>query len=140
MTLHAVYDTNVIVSAALKPASLPAALLALAVSRRVQLYVSPPMLAEYTAVLYRPKFSLEARSVDRLLADIVQAAVTVHPTTPLAVASDAADNRFLECALEAGAAYLVTGNMRHFPIGAFQEIRILEPARFAHVLAEHLIL
>ena len=106
MTLHAVYDTNVIVSAALKPASLPAALLTLALARRVSLYVSPPILAEYTAVLHRPQFGLDARSVDRLPADIVQDAVTAHPSTPLSVTSDEADNRFLECAQAVRAASL----------------------------------
>ena len=96
--------------------------------------------AEIAAVRHRPKFGLATRSVDVLLAEIVQAAVTVHPATPLAVASDEADNRFLECALAAGAAFLVTGNLRHFPVGMFQDIHILEPSRFAQTLAEHLIL
>jgi predicted nucleic acid-binding protein len=56
----------------------------------------------------------------------------------LTVATDEADNRFLECALEASAAFLVTGNLRHFPVATFEDIHILEPARFAHVLAERL--
>jgi uncharacterized protein len=54
------------------------------------------------------------------------------------VALDEADNRFLECALEARAAFLVTGNLRHFPVPTFEDIQIVEPARFAHVLAERL--
>jgi uncharacterized protein len=139
MTLPMVYDTNVIVSAALKPVSIPAALVSLALARRVQLYVSPPILAEYTAVLHRPKFGLETSSVEAFLDDLVQAAVTVYPSTSLAVASDEADNRFLECALAAQAAFLVTGHLRHFP-AAFQDIRILEPARFAQALVERLTL
>ena len=39
---------------------------------------------------------------------------------------------------EASAAFLVTGNLRHFPVATFEDIQILEPARFAHVLAERL--
>src|SRR5438445_7997 len=39
---------------------------------------------------------------------------------------------------EALAAFLVTGNLRHFPVATFEDIQILEPARFAHVLAERL--
>lgn len=138
MTLPVVYDTNVIVSAALKPASLPATLVALALARRVQLYLSPPILAEYTAVLQRPKFGFEAQSIAAFLEDLTQAAITVTPTTPLTVAAEEADNRFVECAVAAQAAFLVTGNRRHFPV-AFQGIQILEPARFVQVLVERLI-
>jgi hypothetical protein len=56
-----VYDTNVVVSAALKPGSLPAALVALAMARRVRLVLSRAILDEYTAVLTRPKFDLDPR-------------------------------------------------------------------------------
>jgi predicted nucleic acid-binding protein len=32
------------------------------------------------------------------------------------VAKDPADNAFLECALETGADFLITGNIHHFPV------------------------
>ena len=47
--MRVVYDTNVLVSAALKPASIPAVLVSLALAQRVHLCVSPPILSEYTA-------------------------------------------------------------------------------------------
>ena len=136
--MRVVYDTNVLVSAALKPGSTPAVLVALALAQRVHLCLSQPILAEYTTVLHRPKFGFEARSIDTLLEDLTRTALLVHPTMPLTVAPDEADNRFLECALEARAGFLVTGNLRHFPRAVFQDIQILAPARFAHVLAERL--
>ena len=39
----------------------------------------------------------------------------VKPTLKLTITSDPDDNMFLECAQEAGADFLVTGNKRHFP-------------------------
>lgn len=136
--MRVVYDTNVLVSAALKPGSIPAILVSLALAQRVHLCVSPPILAEYTAVLHRPKFGFEDSSIAVLLENLTRTALLVHPTRHLTVASDEADNRFLECAVEASAAFLVTGNLRHFPVATFENIQILEPARFAHVLAERL--
>jgi putative PIN family toxin of toxin-antitoxin system len=136
--VRVVYDTNVLVSAALKPGSIPAVLVSLALAQRVHLCVSPLILTEYTTVLHRPKFGFEASSIAVLLEDLTRTALLVHPTKHLTVASDEADNRFLECALEASAAFLVTGNLRHFPVATFEDIQILEPARFAHVLAERL--
>jgi putative PIN family toxin of toxin-antitoxin system len=136
--VRVVYDTNVVVSGVLKPESIPATLVSLALAQRVHLCLSPPILAEYAAVLHRPKFGFEAHSIDAVLEDLTRVALLVHPTMRLDVAPDEADNRFLECALEARAAFLVTGNLRHFPVATFQDIQILAPARFAHVLAERL--
>ena len=67
MTLKVVYDTNVVVSAALKPGSIPASLVALAMAKQERLFLSPAILEEYTEVLKRPKFGLDAGAVDRFL-------------------------------------------------------------------------
>lgn len=134
MTLKVVYDTNVIVSAALKPGSIPASLVALALERQVRLFLSPAILEEYTEVLRRPKVRLSTRAVNRFLADLEDAATMVVPTTRLAVAPDEPDNRFLECAEKAKAHYLVTGNKRHFPVSHFEGTKIVNPAEFARII------
>ena len=41
MTLRVVYDTNVIVSVALKPGSLPASLVAMAMAKAVRVFFLP---------------------------------------------------------------------------------------------------
>jgi predicted nucleic acid-binding protein len=51
--LRLVLDTNVVVSAALKPESLQRTTLLLATSKPVHLYVSLPLLEEYEEVLSR---------------------------------------------------------------------------------------
>ncbi len=45
-------------------------------------------------------------------------------------AKDPADNVFLECALESGADFLITGNIQHFPDRKFHRTSILTPAEF----------
>lgn len=64
MTPHAVYDTNVIVSAILKPGSLPASLVALAMQGAVKLFLTREILEEYEEVLKRPAFGFDAGVVD----------------------------------------------------------------------------
>jgi len=110
-----VLDTNVLVSAALKPGGLESSVLELVANRRVTLCLSEPVLAEYSEVLRRPKFQLDPPRVESLLRALVGAAVIVQPEHALSVCPDEADNRFLECAEAAQAEYLVTGNLRHFP-------------------------
>ena len=136
MTPKAVYDTNIIISAALSPSGIPSSLLALAVDGTVQLYVSLAILEEYTEVLRRPKFELSEEVITNLMRSITEAAVLVHPSRTISASPDQSDNRFLECAQEAGAEYVVTGNKRHFPFPEFEGINIVSPAEFARILME----
>jgi putative PIN family toxin of toxin-antitoxin system len=136
MTPNVVYDTNVIVSAALTPEGIPASVIALAMERYVRLFYSPAILEDYTDVLKRPKFRLTPRRVDAFLRDLTTAATIVHPTRRISIALDEDDNRFLECARHARADYLVTGNKRHFPFPGFEDTKIVSPAEFALVIME----
>jgi len=128
--LRVVYDTNVIVSAVLKPHSLPASLLTLALQGRVKLCVSQEILDEYVTVLNRPKFGLPPLAVESLLQEITQNSVFVHPTEPITNPFDEKDSHLLECSAAATAHYLVTGNIKHFPAPQFRQTRIVTPAEF----------
>ena len=134
MIPSAVYDTNVVVSAALYADSLPASLVSLAIEGQVRLFLSPPILEEYTEVLKRPKFKFDRRKVNRLLRDLSHAAIMVMPESRINASPDDTDNRFLECAHASGADYLVTGNKRHFPFPAYEGTAIVSPAEFAQIL------
>ncbi len=104
-----VLDPNVVVPAHLNEVGFEASVLTLALA----LCASELILAEYELVLHREKFRLNPPYVDRLLRLI--RARAVNPLHTFSVASDPADNRFLECAEEAKADFLITGNKRHFP-------------------------
>ncbi len=126
-------DTNVVVSAALKPQGLPSKVLELVASRRIALFVSSEVLAEYHEVLLRPKLGLEPASVKKLLNEIREAAKLVRPKRRVSVSPDEADNRFLECAEAAQADFLVTGNIRHFP-RQYQTIKVVNAREFLNAL------
>jgi uncharacterized protein len=134
MTFRVVYDTNIIVSAALKTESIPASLVSFAMGKHVRLFYSPLILEEYTEVLKRQQFRLDPAVVDAFLEDLTRAATLVRPTRRVNASPDEADNRFLECAQQARADYLVTGNTRHFPFPAFEGTKIVSPADFVRIL------
>jgi putative PIN family toxin of toxin-antitoxin system len=113
--IRVVLDTNAIVSAQLKPNGLEATVFLLALRGDIALFLSPPILAEYQRVLYKPKFKFDQRLVEAVLREIGAASRLVHPTRVLADAKHEPDNRFLECAEAARADFLITGNKRHFP-------------------------
>ncbi|MBI3950402.1 MAG: putative toxin-antitoxin system toxin component, PIN family [Acidobacteria bacterium] len=113
--LRAALDTNVIVSAAIKPVGLPAYAVAVGVDQKFLICYSEEILEEYREVLARGKFRLPPKAVGALIADIERSGQSFAPQGKLSVCPDPDDNKFLECAEEANAHYLVTGNRRHFP-------------------------
>lgn len=135
--VRAVLDTNVIVSALLKPEGRQALLLDLALSGSFALLVSPALLEEYEEVLRRPRFRLDQRRVTQALREIRSAARLVQPRRQLLATRDPDDNMVLECGVEGGANYVVTGNARDFPKD-FQGIQIILPREFMLILAERL--
>jgi uncharacterized protein len=114
MIPRAVIDTNVIVSALLKPQGLEDQVLRLALAGRLLLCTSPAVLAEYARVLLSPKFKLRPEEIGTALNNLEKAGRLVHPTETLRIPEDESDNRFYECAAAAQADFLITGNLKHF--------------------------
>jgi uncharacterized protein len=138
LPLRLVIDTNVLISAALKPAGLQRAVLLLAITKPARLYVSRPILAEYRSVIGRPELRIRKGLRQQLLQLMKNHSYTVVPTRHLEVTSDPDDNIFLECSDAAGADYLVTGNPRHFP-RFWKKTNVVTSREFVSLAAPHLI-
>ena len=136
--LRLVIDTNIVVSAALKPDGLQRTVLLLAMTRPARLYVSEPILAEYRDVLARPELKIRKGLRQQLLQLIKSHSQIVKPARQLQVARDPDDNIFLECADAARADYLVTGNPRHFP-KFWKKTKVIGSREFLSIVAPHLI-
>jgi uncharacterized protein len=138
LPLRLVIDTNVLISAAIKPAGLQRTVLLLAITKPARLYISRPILDEYPEVLARPELKIRRGLRQQLLQLIKNNCYTVAPTRRLEVTSDPDGNIFLECADEARADYLVTGNLKHFP-RFWKKTKVITPREFISVVAPHLI-
>jgi putative PIN family toxin of toxin-antitoxin system len=138
LPLRLVIDTNVLVSAALKPESLQRTTFLLAITKPARLYVSRPILEEYVGVLSRPELHIRKGLRLQLLQLIKNHSHIVVPSRRLEVASDPDDDMFLECADKAGADYLITGNQKHFP-RYWKKTKIITPREFISLAAPHLI-
>jgi putative PIN family toxin of toxin-antitoxin system len=137
LPLNLVLDTNVVVSAILKPAGLERASLVFALSAPARLYVSRDILEEYERVLRRPQFKLSDSRLGELLDLLRSRTVVVTPSRRLQVMPDPDDNIFLECAEEARADYLVSGNKRHFP-RFWKSTKIVSARELLELVAPHL--
>ncbi len=136
--LRLIVDTNVVVSAALKPDGLQRTVILLAITKPARLYVSAAILAEYRDVLSRPEIQIRKGLRHQLLQIIKRHARCVTPARRLQVTSDPGDNMFLECADAARADYLVTGNMRHFP-RFWKKTKIITSREFVSLVTPHLL-
>ena len=136
--LRLVLDTNVLVSAALKPDGLQRTVLLLAMTKPARLYVTKAILAEYREVLARPEFKIRRGLQQQLLQLIKNHAQFVAPARMLQVAKDPNDNKFVECADAARADYLITGNQRHFP-KFWKQTKIITSREFISIVAPHFL-
>lgn len=136
--LRLVIDTNILVSAALKPDGLQRTVLVLAMTKPARLYVTKAILGEYREVLARPEFKIRRGLRQQLLQLIKNHAESVVPARAFQVAKDPDDNKFLECADAARADYLITGNQRHFP-KFWKQTKIITSREFISIVAPHFI-
>ncbi len=138
LPLRVVVDTNVVVSALLKPEGLQRTVVVLALTKPARWYVSEAILLEYDWVMSRPVLRVPPSARRRLMQLIRNRTHVVTPKYRLHVTSDPDDNIFVECADAARADYLVTGNVRHFP-EFWKATKVISSREFLGIAGPHLL-
>ena len=119
MICYAVIDTNVLVSALLssKDDSATVQVLGKVLGGEIIPVYSNVITKEYREVLSRKKFGFTGGTIDYLLSAIEKYGILVNPAPSGMVLPDMKDLPFYEVVLEKrdDDAYLVTGNIKHFP-------------------------
>ena len=103
-------ETNVLISAVLKDRDPEAVILFVVEQADFDWLVSPEILAEYKAVLRRPKFNLPEEICERWSAMLDAVTTRVEANATLDFPRDQADAKFLACALAVNAEYFITGD------------------------------
>lgn len=132
-----VFDTNVYISA-LVFGGKPEALLRLSFGRsqKVELYTSHTILKETARILASEKFLWPRSEIAEAVSFVVKLAEVVEPKKAVAVCVDEADNRVLECAIEAKADYIISGDRHLIDLEKFEDIPILKPAEYLEMLTK----
>jgi uncharacterized protein len=131
-----VLDTNVLVSAGIKPGSAPASLvMGWVLEGQAQAVTSPWIVEEYREVFWRAKFRRYGFPPLWLEFLIEESLQLPDPTAWPKPGPDPKDLPFLALAHEAGA-WLVTGNLKHFPEAVRNGVRVLSPADYLAHLGE----
>lgn len=134
MRYYVVFDTNVLISSLLTKRTDTATAKvvdAISTGEIIPLY-NQEILDEYNEVLRRKKFSFSEDRIHRILKMIRQFGLAVEPSPTGEIFIDMDDLIFYEVVMEKrdDGAYLVTGNIRHFPKRNF----IVTPAEMMAII------
>jgi putative PIN family toxin of toxin-antitoxin system len=125
-----VLDTNVLISAILFGGK-PRRVLDLVISGSIDCTLSTAILDELRGVLQRPKFGFSPNVCLHIIEELHGICDIIYPSVSVdVIRSDPDDNRILECAGEAHAHFIVSGDPHLLDLGKFEKIRILSPADY----------
>ena len=136
MRYFAVIDTNVIVSALLNRASTPGMVLEEALPGRIIPLLHDDILDEYSDVLRRPKFKFDRQEIEIAVAGLIKRGIFVDAAPLTEYLPDPGDAVFYQVVMEArntDDAYLVTGNLKHFPQKPF----VVTPKEMLEIIGEN---
>ena len=118
MKYYAVIDTNVLFSAMLKQNSVPGSIVALAFDGPIIPVLNDAIEQEYREVLSRPKFHLTDDIVETIITAFQRRGLYLDADQIDIELPDPKDRMFYEVVMEERkeeGAYLITGNIKHFP-------------------------
>ena len=128
-----VIDTNIVISAALSHLGNPAKIINLVRNNEdIQLYYNMVIWAEYKKVLSYVRLNLPKEEQEKALESIQETGIIINPVTSKIPLPDESDRIFYDTA-KACNAYLITGNIKHYPTEPF----ILTPAQFVALFSEN---
>ena len=135
MKYYAVIDTNVIVSSMLKKDSIPGQIVQSISENIITPILNEDILDEYVEVLSRNKFGFKGEEIENLISLIKVNAIYLERKQTIEDFVDKDDIIFFEIVMSARSsmdAYLVTGNMKHYPIRSY----IVTPAQMMEIIKE----
>jgi putative PIN family toxin of toxin-antitoxin system len=138
--IRAVLDTNVMVSGILSEKGVPGRILRAWLEDRFHLVTSRAILEELRRVLRYPKISHRHGWADaqvlEFVEDVESLAILVPGELRLAVvAEDPSDDRYLECAVEGEAGYVVSGDRHLVKLAQYEGVEILSPSALLDLLS-----
>ena len=129
-----VFDTNIWISIFMKK-TLGEEFSEILGKERIEIYTSEQILKEVSKVLVYPKISelleLSGISMREILQNILRNSISVKPKFKLnIIKEDPEDNKILDCALQAKANFIVSGDKHLLKLRKFKNTKIVTPREF----------
>ena len=136
MKYYAVIDTNVVVSALLNPDSVPGTILKYVSTGIIVPFANDEIINEYIEVIDRKEFNFKKEIIESTLLLFAKKSIKVDRTTTNEPFVDQKDMVFYEITLTGRLnedAFLVTGNLKHFPKKPF----VVSPREMLTIIEEN---
>ena len=138
-----VVDANLFASALIKPDSNPGKILELIKQNKLELVISPSVIKEIKRILLYPKIQKyhqkTPQQLDTFFDDLLIFAWVVEGKAQIdVIQADPTDNKYLACALEGEAEYIVSGDRHLLDVGQYQGIKILNAKAFLNMWQKQL--
>lgn len=142
MKAYAVIDTNVLVSALINWDSVPGTIIDHMLTGDIIPITNENIIKEYDDVLRRKKFRFNEQDIQKVLDGIRKRSIFLNPSEIEEILPDPKDVVFYAVTMEARKtvnAFLVTGNMKHFPVKPFivtprEMLTVLESTHYHELL------
>ena len=139
--MRIVLDANQFVSALLKPGSNPDLIMRVVRREKVLLLLSDAICAELLRVLTYPKIR---NRLNRSKSPSPNSSTSSEPwpllfpeRSSFPLQSDPSDTKYLECAVEGKADFIISGDHHLTDLNTFQKIRIVAPATFLTIFGHY---
>lgn len=141
--IRVVLDANQFVSALLKPGSNSAEILSLVREDKIKLILSDAIISEIASVLLYPKIMKRHHKSPEFITGFVKKlrSVAIFTQGKLkidAIKNDPSDNKYLECAIEGRADFIISGDYHLKDLKSFKDVKIMDPAMFLTAIKEKL--
>ncbi|WP_420641292.1 putative toxin-antitoxin system toxin component, PIN family [Candidatus Leptofilum sp.] len=137
--MRIVLDANIYISALITSRGNPTTIIQKWLIGEFDVLLSQPIVDEVLRVTAYERLQKKYRKIRENRLEFVELiseqGIWTEPLEKLAiVTADESDNRYLECAVAGGAAYIVSGDNHLLNIGSYRGINILTPAAFLALL------
>lgn len=132
--IKVVLDTNVWISILMKK-TLGREFSRIFKGKEVEVYVSKPILKEISKVLLYPKIKVLFKQcgigISEVIRLIIENSTIVKPKHRInVIKEDPEDNRIIECAVEANASFIISGDKHLLKLRKYKNIKIISPRKF----------
>ena len=124
-----VIDTNVLISGVFF-GGVPRKILSAVVSQKITACATAEIINEYEEIVQEMINRKQGHINRAILSPLIQAMEIIEPVTHIGICRDPDDNKFLECAKDSHALYIVSGDKDLLVIEQFGNIQIVNAKDF----------
>jgi len=124
-----VIDTNVVISAVFFGGN-PQKILEAVLDGFFHAFATPAIIEEYCVIVDEMVKRKQGRLNHRILTPLIEKLSVIETVSSIKISRDPDDDKFIECAIDAGAIYIISGDRDLLDIGEYKGVQIITAQEF----------